>query len=79
VVGDPEDALAELLWSRVDELNRVSGLNWLLDVIIDSAELNPGRAHDWAVVRCVDYWLLGLEHGLALDAARYQHVLEALA
>lgn len=78
VVGDPEYAVAELLWTRVDELPSGSGVERLLAVVVEAAELDADRAHDWALVRCVDYWLWGLERGLTADPISCERVLEAI-
>ncbi len=76
--GEPELAVAELLWTRLDEVAGDSGLRQLLAVLCASGGLEPTVARGWAVVRTVDYWLWGLAHGLTRDPARCRRVLEVL-
>ena len=78
VAGDPEHAVPELLWTRVDELEDAAAIRRLLAVLADSGELDGERARGWAIVRCVDYWLWGLENGLTEDPERCQRILSAL-
>lgn len=78
VAGDPEYAVPELLWTRVDEVDGAAGLQHLLEVLVESGELDAEVARGWSIVRCVDYWLWGLAHGLTKDPVRCQRILEAL-
>lgn len=78
IAGEPEYAVAELLWTRVDEVESAEGIRNLLAVLVDSGALDAGKARDWAIVRCVDYWLWGIEHGLTEDPKRCQRILGAL-
>jgi streptomycin 6-kinase len=78
VAGDPEHAVPELLWTRVDELEDAAAIRRLLAVLADSGELDGEKARGWAIVRCVDYWLWGLEHGLTEDPKRCRRILAAL-
>lgn len=79
VAGDPEHAVAELLWTRLHEVDGTAGLQRLLAILVESAELDAASARGWTIVRCVDYWLWGLEHGLTEDPARCRRILEVLA
>jgi streptomycin 6-kinase len=79
VAGDPEHAVPELLWTRVDELEDAAAIRRLLAVLAASGELDGEKARGWAIVRCVDYWLWGLEHGLTEDPERCRRLLAALA
>jgi streptomycin 6-kinase len=79
VAGDPEHAVPELLWTRVDELEDAAAIRRLLAVLAGSGELEVGKARGWAIVRCVDYWLWGLEHALTEDPKRCRRILAALA
>jgi streptomycin 6-kinase len=79
VAGDPEHAVPELLWTRVDELEDAAAIRRLLAVLVGSGELDGEKARGWAIVRCVDYWLWGLEHGLTEDPKRCRRILAALA
>jgi streptomycin 6-kinase len=79
VAGDPEHAVPELLWTRVDELEDAQAIRRLLAVLAGSGELDGERARGWAIVRCVDYWLWGLENRLTEDPKRCQRILAVLA
>jgi streptomycin 6-kinase len=78
VAGDPEHAVPELLWTRVDELEDAPAIRRLLAVLAGSGELDGEKARGWAIVRCVDYWLWGLENGLTEDPKRCRRILAAL-
>jgi len=78
IAGEPEHAVAELLWTRVDEVDGASGVQRLLSVLVGSGALDADKARRWAIVRCVDYWLWGVEHGLTEDPKRCRRILEAL-
>ena len=79
VAGDPEHAVPELLWTRVDELEDAAAIRRLLTVLADSGQLDGDKARGWAMVRCVDYWLWGLGNGLTEDPDRCRRILAALA
>jgi streptomycin 6-kinase len=79
VAGDPEHAVPELLWTRVDELQDAQAIRHLLATLAGSGELEVEKARGWAIVRCVDYWLWGLENGLTEDPKRCRRILAALA
>lgn len=70
VAGDPEYGIAQLLWTRLEEIRANGGLDRQFPVLVESAELDPDLARGWALVRCVDYWLWGLSVGLTYDPAR---------
>ncbi|MFP5319696.1 MAG: aminoglycoside phosphotransferase family protein [Acidimicrobiia bacterium] len=78
VSGEPEHAVPELLWTRVDEVADACGIRDLLAVLVESAQLDADKARAWAVVRCADYWLWGLEHGLTRDPTRCERIVVAL-
>jgi streptomycin 6-kinase len=78
-VGAPERSVAELLWTRADELPGPPAITGLLDTLVANGGLERGKAVAWAFVRCIDYWLWGLENGLTSDPARCQRVAGALA
>ncbi|GAA1435746.1 streptomycin 6-kinase [Microlunatus lacustris] len=77
VSGDPAVGLAELLWTRADELPTAGDLRRLLRRIADAAGLDVDRAAGWTVVRAVDHGLWGLENGLTEDPARCARLVEA--
>jgi streptomycin 6-kinase len=69
-VGDPEFGLAQLLWTRLEDLERDGGLNRYFPLFVDQAGLDLPLARSWTLVRCVDYWLWALSAGLTEDPAR---------
>ncbi len=71
--------MAELLWTRADELPNSQAITGLLDTIGKNGRLDRGKAVAWAFVRCIDYWLWGLENGLTSDPARCERVAAAPA
>jgi streptomycin 6-kinase len=78
-VGTPERSVAELLWTRVDELPGPRAITGLLDILIENGQLDRAKATAWGFARSIDYWLWGLEHGLTVDPLRCQRVASALA
>jgi streptomycin 6-kinase len=67
--GNPERSVAELLWTRADELSGSPAIVGLLDTITENGQLDRARAVAWAFVRCIDYWLWGVEKGLTVGSA----------
>ncbi len=51
----------------------------LLAAITHAAALDPAKARAWTIVRAVDYWLWGLDHGFTEDPVRCHRLLDALA
>lgn len=78
-LGVPERSVAELLWTRVDEVAGPDGICELLDAIVRAGELDQARAARWAFVRSIDYWLWGLENNLTVDPVRCERIAAALA
>lgn len=76
--GDPEYAVPELLWTRADELSNDDAIRDLLAGIATAGSLRLDVARGWSIVRCVDYWLWGLEHGLTEDPVRCARVVGAI-
>jgi streptomycin 6-kinase len=77
--GAPERSVAELLWTRADELPGPHAITGLLDTIVENGQLDPAKAVAWAFVRSIDYWLWGLDNGLTTDPVRCQRIADALA
>jgi len=77
VAGDPEHAVPELLWARLDEVGG-GGLRRLLAILVTDGGLDPELARNWSIVRCADYWLWALENGLTEDPGRCQRIIEIL-
>jgi streptomycin 6-kinase len=80
VRGCPEFSVPELLWTRADDeaLDSDAAVRRLLEVLVSAGGLDAEAARGWAVARCVDYWLWGLENGLTIDPVRCERVLTAL-
>jgi streptomycin 6-kinase len=78
-VGAPERSVAELLWTRADELPDPQAITGLLGTFAENGQLDQARATAWGFVRSIDYWLWGLKNGLTLDPLRCQRVAGALA
>jgi streptomycin 6-kinase len=76
--GDPAWGLAQLLWWPLEEIEAAGGVVWALDRLGSAADLDPQRSYAWTYVRTVDYWLMGLEHGLTIDPARCERIVGAL-
>lgn len=68
--GDIEYDLARILWSRLDEMVDLRGIDHWFRVIVEHAGLEFDRATAWVVFRTVDYWLWGLDYGLTEDPVR---------
>lgn len=78
-VGAPERSVADLLWTRADELPDAQAITGLLGIIIENGNLDPAKATAWGFVRTIDYWLWGLENGFTVDPVRCQRIASALA
>ena len=74
VVGDPEYGLAQLLWTRLEEIEQAAGLSYHFSALVDQAGLDLPRARSWTLVRCVDYWLWALSVGLTEDPVRCEAI-----
>jgi streptomycin 6-kinase len=77
--GAPERSVAELLWTRADELPGPQAITGLLAILVENGQLDRAKATAWGFVRSIDYWLWGLENGLTTDPLRCQRVASALA
>jgi streptomycin 6-kinase len=55
----PERSVAELLWTRADELPGPRVITSLLGTLVDHGQLDPAKAVAWSFVRTIDYWLWG--------------------
>ena len=78
LVGDPEFSLAQLLWTRLEDMEATQGLEYHFHAFVEAAELNAALARKWTVVRCADYWLWGLTVGLTHDPARCSRIIDCL-
>jgi len=78
VEGDPEFGIAQLVWTRLEDLERAGGLSRHFARLVEEAALDPYRARAWSLVRCVDYWLWALGAGLTSDPARCARIVNWL-
>lgn len=73
MIGDPEYAVAPLLWRRLsDDLTD----RWR--VLLDSGGLDERKARGWGIVHTVDYWLWAVGAGLTEDPVRCAAVINWL-
>jgi streptomycin 6-kinase len=70
IAGEPALGLAQLLWSRLDEMGGRAGARRVFDRLVAEVGVDRERARGWALVWCLDYWLWGLRVGLTEDPAR---------
>lgn len=78
IAGDPEFSLAQLLWTRLEEMEARRGLEYHFHTLVEAAELDYGLARRWTIIRCTDYWLWGLTVGLTVDPVRCNMIIERL-
>lgn len=79
LAGDPEFGVAQLLWTRFDELTDRISLERRFDILVETAELDADLAHAWSMVRVVEYWLWALGEGFTEDPEKCRYLLEWLA
>jgi streptomycin 6-kinase len=79
LAGDPEYALAPLIWRRSDDLTTHRSFDRRLAALVEAADLDAERARGWALVRTLDYWLWALSVGLTDDPARCRRLADWLA
>lgn len=75
VVGDPAYGLAQLLLTRLEEIEAAGGLEHHFRLLVEAAGVDDARARAWTLVRCVDYWLWGLSVGLTEDPVRCARII----
>jgi len=78
ISGDPEFSLAQLLWTRLEDMETNRGFEYYFHSLVESAELNREMARTWVVIRCAHYWLWGLTVGLTHDPARCDIIIKQL-
>lgn len=78
VAGEPEYGVAQLFWTRLDEMDGRGGLRRCFDALVRAARLDAERARGWSIVRSVDYWLWGAGAGLTEDPKRCAALVEWL-
>jgi streptomycin 6-kinase len=75
VAGDPEYGVAQLLWTRFDDMPTRAEMVRHLDTLIELGGLDAERTRLWSVVRAVDYHLWAVGAGLTIDPARCAAIL----
>ncbi|WP_431964836.1 aminoglycoside phosphotransferase family protein [Actinacidiphila sp. bgisy160] len=78
LTGDPEYAVAPLVWRRLEDMDGAAGIRSRLAALVAAAGLDADRARAWTLVRTVDYWLWALGFGLTEDPQMCLAVSEAL-
>jgi streptomycin 6-kinase len=79
VAGDPEFGVAQLLWTRAEEIETSGGSLSAIRRLCEVSGLDVERSHAWTLVRCADYWLWGLSVGLTIDPERCCSIVEQLS
>ena len=79
VAGEVEYGVAQLLWTRLDDMGGRAGLRRRFDALTEAACLDAERARRWSIVRAMDYWLWGIGVGLTEDPQRCAALAEWLA
>ena len=70
VAGSLEFGIAQLLWTRLEDIEAAGGLDRHFRALVEAAELDSELARAWTLVRCVDYWLWAISAGLTEDPRR---------
>ena len=78
VIGDPEFGFAQLLFTRLEDIEANGGLATHFNSIINHAQLNEELAWAWTIMRCVDYWLWALSMGFTEDPLRCEKIVNWL-
>ncbi len=78
VTGEPAFGLAQLLWTRLAEMEADGGLDRHFRALTETAEVDTLVARSWTLVRCVDYWLWGLGAGLTEAPVRCARIVDWL-
>jgi streptomycin 6-kinase len=78
IAGEPALGLAQLLWTRLDEMGGRAGMRRVFDRLVAEVGVDPARARGWALVWRLDYWLWGLSVGLTEDPPRCAAIVEWL-
>lgn len=76
VAGHPERTLAELFWTRLDEMDNVSAT---LATLARSAGLDPDRSRAWVIVRAASYLVWAVNAGLTRDPVSCRRLIDSLA
>jgi len=64
VVGDPEFGVAQLMWSRLEDIKKQGGIEYYFRMLTEKAELDTSLSRSWTLVRCVQYWLWAVNAGM---------------
>ena len=77
--GPPERSVADLLWTRADELPDAQAITGLPGIIVENGTWTRPRQPAWGFVRTIDYWLWGLGTGSWPILVPCQRIASALA
>lgn len=77
--AEPEAAVPELMWTRDDYMESDESIRRMLTTIVDAGDLDEERVRLWLIVRCVEYLLWGIEHGLTHDPTLCRRIIDAVA
>lgn len=78
LAGEIEFGIAQLLWSRFDELKNRADFERRLAIILKFAEADVDRARGWSLVRVIEYWLWALGLGFTQDPEKCRILVEWL-
>lgn len=78
IAGDPEFSLAQLLWTRLEDIEAGKGIEYHFQALVEAAKLDEALARRWTIIRCADYWLWGLTVGLTHDPVRCRRIIACL-
>lgn len=79
VAGDPEFCPAQLLWTRLEEIEAERGIVYQFQNLVEVAELDAELTRKWTMVRCADYWLWCASMGFTVDPARCERIMSCLS
>lgn len=78
VAGELEYGVAQLLWSRFDELGGLQGFHRRLATLVEAADLDSHWVQRWALVRILEYWVWSVGLGFTEDPDRCSRLVEWL-
>ncbi|HEV3212048.1 MAG TPA: aminoglycoside phosphotransferase family protein [Acidimicrobiales bacterium] len=78
LIGDPERSVAELLWTRADEMEDDDAIRTVFDAVVAGGGLDEVVARRWTIARTAEYWLWGSRRGLTEDPRRCERVIRAM-
>ena len=73
-----EFGIAQLIWTRLDDMLASRPLRYWFDLFVDVAELERERTRPWTLFRCVEYGLWAQSVGLTEDPKRCAFIAQWL-